>query len=198
MFRKVFFQLVSAHSGSGFSNLPVVTLAAWPQVALLVMIVAMAFGGSVGSTTGGIKLMRIALLFKTFLWEIRKVVAPQRVWILQKYHHIHTRILDDARIRAVFITTSLFCVSYFTGGVIGMFCGYPFLESLFESTSAAANVGLSVGITAPTMPAALKVVYIIQMWTGRLEFLAIIVGAGLIGSSFLRWRRARGARHAAA
>ena len=62
--------------------------------------------------------------------------------------------------------------------LIGMFYGYPFLESLFESTSAAANVGLSCGITAPSMPAALKMTYIFQMWAGRLEFMSVFTLIG--------------------
>jgi trk system potassium uptake protein TrkH len=59
-----------------------------------------------------------------------------------------------------------------------MFYGYPFLESLFESTSAAANVGLSCGITAVSMPAALKITYIFQMWAGRLEFMSVFTLIG--------------------
>jgi trk system potassium uptake protein TrkH len=59
-----------------------------------------------------------------------------------------------------------------------MFFGYPFLNALFESTSAAGNVGLSCGITTPSMPAALKITYIIQMWTGRLEFMSVFTLVG--------------------
>ena len=57
--------------------------------------------------------------------------------------------------------------------------GYPFMFSLFESVSAAANVGLSTGITSPSMPPFLKVVYILQMWLGRLEFISIFALFGL-------------------
>ncbi|MDP2911222.1 MAG: potassium transporter TrkG, partial [Candidatus Omnitrophota bacterium] len=52
------------------------------------------------------------------------------------------------------------------------------LNSLFESTSAAANVGLSCGITDTSMPAVLKLTYIFQMWAGRLEFMSIFVLIG--------------------
>jgi trk system potassium uptake protein TrkH len=61
---------------------------------------------------------------------------------------------------------------------MGMFFGYPFLASLFESTSAAANVGLSCGITSIDMPLALKITYIIQMWAGRLEFMSVFTLLG--------------------
>jgi trk system potassium uptake protein TrkH len=54
------------------------------------------------------------------------------------------------------------------------------LESLFESTSAAANVGLSCGVTDAAMPAGLKIAYIIQMWAGRLEFMSVFALLGFL------------------
>jgi trk system potassium uptake protein TrkH len=64
-----------------------------------------------------------------------------------------------------------------------MLCGYSLSEASFESVSAAANVGLSCGITSPSMPGFLKVVYIIQMWAGRLEFIAIFALGGMVLAS---------------
>jgi trk system potassium uptake protein TrkH len=55
-----------------------------------------------------------------------------------------------------------------------------FSESLFESVSAGANVGLSCGITNPAMPALLKITYIFQMWVGRLEFVSIFTLFGVL------------------
>jgi trk system potassium uptake protein TrkH len=52
--------------------------------------------------------------------------------------------------------------------------------SLFESTSAAANVGLSCGITDVNMPAALKLTYIFEMWAGRLEFMSVFTLIGFL------------------
>jgi trk system potassium uptake protein TrkH len=106
------------------------------------------------------------------------------VRVYEKYHHLQDVILEDKRIRLVFIVFFFYLASYFLGAVAGVFCGYPFLDSLFESTSACANVGLSVGITASTMPLSLKAIYIIQMWAGRLEFISIIAAFGLLFSSF--------------
>ncbi|MHB8966569.1 MAG: hypothetical protein ACYC52_11500 [Coriobacteriia bacterium] len=44
--------------------------------------------------------------------------------------------------------------------------------------SAASNTGLSCGVTAPTMPALMKVLYIFAMWLGRLEFMSVFALAG--------------------
>jgi trk system potassium uptake protein TrkH len=61
-----------------------------------------------------------------------------------------------------------------------MLYGHSLSEAAFESVSAAANVGLSCGITVPSMPDILKVVYIVQMWAGRLEFIAILALGGMV------------------
>ena len=185
-FRKGFYQIITAHTGCGFSNIYPGQLASWPREALIFIIIAMAFGGGIGSTTGGIKLMRVALLGKAVISEVKEWLFPARARVYEKYHHLQDTVLRDERIRMVFIVSFFYFLSYFIGGVIGTFYGYPFLESLFESTSAAANVGLSVGITQASMPAGLKMAYIIQMWSGRLEFISIIVGLGVLFSSLKR------------
>jgi trk system potassium uptake protein TrkH len=61
-----------------------------------------------------------------------------------------------------------------------MLYGFPLLPALFESTSAAANAGLSCGITSAGMPTALKIMYIFQMWVGRLEFVSVLTLAGFL------------------
>ena len=53
--------------------------------------------------------------------------------------------------------------------------GLPPLESLFEVTSALANVGLSAGLTGDELPAALKFILCCNMLLGRLELLAVLV-----------------------
>lgn len=73
---------------------------------------------------------------------------------------------------------------YIFGTIVGMFFGNSFIKSLFESTSAAANVGLSCGITQPGMPGILKMTYIMQMWAGRLEFISILTLLGFVIAAF--------------
>ncbi|MDP2927627.1 MAG: potassium transporter TrkG, partial [Candidatus Omnitrophota bacterium] len=79
--------------------------------------------------------------------------------------------------------TLAYIILYGLGALVGMFYGYPFLSALFESTSAAANVGLSCGITNVAMPAMLKVTYILQMWAGRLEFMSVFTILGFLFAS---------------
>lgn len=185
-FRKGFYQLISAHSGTGYTTIYSAQFNnQWSDFAVAGIIIAMALGGGACSTAGGIKALRVALSFKSFIYEIKKTILPPSSIIVERYHHFKDRVLEDGTVRTVFIITLLYLAFYFIGGLIGSAYGYPFSQALFESTSATANVGLSVGITSPSMPWGLKVFYIIQMWWGRLEFLSALA---LIGVVIALWR----------
>ena len=186
MFRKGFYQLISAHTGCGFTNLAGGELNHFPALGLLAIIFAMMIGGCVCSTTGGIKLMRFGIVFKSFFMEIKRWMMPFRAVYKNRFHHLQSLVLSDKRIKEAYLFFFIFIFTYVAGAIIAMGFGYPASEAIFESVSATANVGLSVGITAPTMPLILKLVYIFQMWAGRLEFISIFVSLGFVLSLFRR------------
>jgi trk system potassium uptake protein TrkH len=179
LFRKGFYQLVSGHTGTGYQTIYAGQfINEWNHLALFGVICAMAFGGAVCSTTGAIKMLRIGVIAKALIEDIKRIILPERAIVVEKYHHIKGVFLEDKQARSALMITLAYLLLYTLGAVIGMFYGYPFLNSLFESTSAAANVGLSCGITNAGMPAALKLTYIFQMWAGRLEFMSIFTLIG--------------------
>ena len=179
LFRKGFYQLISGHTGTGFQTVyPAQFMQEWSNLSMVGVICAMAMGGAVCSTTGAIKMLRIGVIFKALLEDIKRVILPERAIVVQKFHHIKEVFLEDKLARSALMITLAYLVIYGLGALVGMYFGYPFLESLFESTSAAANVGLSCGITDTGMPAALKITYIVQMWAGRLEFMSIFTLIG--------------------
>jgi trk system potassium uptake protein TrkH len=179
LFRKGFYQLVSGHTGTGFMTVYAPQfIKEWSPLALAGVIYAMGLGGAVCSTTGAIKMLRVGIIFKALVQDIKKIILPERAVIMQKFHHVQAAFLEDKQVRSVFFITLAYLLLYGFGALVGMWCGYPFLDSLFESTSASANVGLSCGITAVGMPSILKITYIFQMWIGRLEFLSIFTLIG--------------------
>lgn len=179
IFRKGFFHLFSAHTTTGFMTVYAGQfIKEWGDLALSGMIVAMALGGYICSTAGGIKMLRLGVMYKALVQDIKSIMLPEKTVVAQKIHHIKDMFLEDAQVRAAFLITVAYIVLFVLGAFVGMFYGYPFLNSLFESTSAAGNVGLSCGITDAAMPAGLKVTYIIQMWAGRLEFMSIFTLIG--------------------
>lgn len=178
-FRKGFFQLISGHSGTGFQTLYSMQLAGeWNNLSLVGLILAMGLGGAVCSTTGAIKMLRVGIIFKAFVEDIKKIILPERAIVIQKFHHIKEVFLQDNQVRSALLITLAYLILYFLGAFVGMLCGHPFLSALFESTSAAGNVGLSCGITSAGMPSALKITYILQMWAGRLEFMSVFTLIG--------------------
>jgi trk system potassium uptake protein TrkH len=179
LLRKGFYQLISGHTGTGFQTLyPQQFVKEWNHLALVGLIAAMALGGAVCSTTGAIKMLRLGIIFKAMAEDIKKIILPERAVLRQRFHHIKTVFLEDRQARSALLITVAYLILYFLGGLVGMFFGYPFLDALFESTSAAANVGLSCGITNAAMPAVLKITYILQMWAGRLEFISVFTLLG--------------------
>ena len=184
-FRKGFYQLISGHTGTGYQTIYASQfINEWSDLALVGVICAMALGGAACSTTGAIKMVRLGIIFKALLQDIKRIIQPERALVVEKFHHIREVFLEDKLVRPALIITLAYLILYWAGSIIGMLCGYPFLSSLFESTSAAANVGLSCGITQISMPVVLKITYIVQMWAGRLEFMSVLTLFGFITAAF--------------
>jgi trk system potassium uptake protein TrkH len=185
MLRKGFFQLISGHTTTGYMSIYAQQfIKDWGDLALIGIIIAMALGGSACSTAGGIKMLRVGIIFKALKEDIKRLALPEHAILTQKFHHIKTVFLEDGQVRVVLLITMSYITIYVLGALVGVACGYPVLDSLFESTSAAGNVGFSCGITDAGMPTILKVTYIIQMWAGRLEFMSVFALFGFVVAFF--------------
>jgi trk system potassium uptake protein TrkH len=180
-FRKGLFQFISGHTTTGYMTIYARQfINEWGDLALVAIICAMALGGCICSTAGGIKMLRVGIIVKALKQDLKRIILPERAIVEQKFHHIKEIFLDDRQVRSALLITLAYLALYGIGAIMGMLFGYPFLDSLFESTSAAGNVGFSCGITDPGMPSALKITYIIQMWAGRLEFMSVFTLIGVI------------------
>ena len=176
LFRKGVYNLLSAHTTTGFANIYARQFALeWGDFAIVVMTLAMMFGGSACSTAGGFKGLRTGIVFKGLIADIKRQLLPEHRVKIFKYHHLKESILDDSVVKSSAIIIICYIALMAGGALIGSYYGYPIVQSAFESASATGNVGLSLGITAPTMPAVMKVYYIVAMYLGRLEFISIFV-----------------------
>jgi trk system potassium uptake protein TrkH len=185
--RQGFFQVLSAHTGTGFATVPTAELARWGGLAFGGMAIAMALGGMGSSTAGGVKSLRIGLTIKSVVNQIKQVLLPEHALVGTGYYQSGEKHISPALTQSVMIISLLYVALYLLGAGIGLAYGIPLQESLFESVSASANVGLSVGVTDPTMPVLLKLTYRLQMWAGRLEFVAVFSLIGFL----LAWVRGR-------
>ena len=109
---------------------------------------------------------------------------PHKAVYRDSFHHLRDTLIEERHLKETFVMVGFYFLAYLLGGVIGLFYGYTPLASFFESVSATANVGLSLGVTSPEMPLGLKITYICQMWMGRLEFISIFASLSYIASLF--------------
>ncbi|MBU4301292.1 MAG: TrkH family potassium uptake protein, partial [Actinobacteria bacterium] len=180
-FRHGFYQVISAHSGTGFMTVyGRQFVLQWGPLAMFAVLIAMSIGAMSGSTAGGIKALRVNIGARTIWRDVKKLMSPPDTVIVQKYHHIQDRVITDGLVRGVFVITACYVLVYLGGALVMTLYGYPISEALFESVSACANVGLTTGITSPAMPAVVKVLFIIQMWAGRLEFMSVFLLLGFL------------------
>jgi trk system potassium uptake protein TrkH len=180
-FRKAFFIIVSGHTTTGTMSIySRQFVKEWGPLSMLGVVVAMSIGASACSTGGGFKGLRIGIVCKSLLQEIKRYISPESSVITQKFHHIRDCVLDNALVKNAMMIILLYMTIYFMGTIFGMYYGYSAIEAFFESVSAGSNTGLSCGITSPAMPNLLKVVYIIEMWVGRLEFVSVLTLFGVL------------------
>lgn len=190
MIRRGVFMLISASSTTGFS---VVTtnqvLTVFSSGAILILAILMAVGGSSGSTAGGMKLSRIGLTVKSIVSSIKEATSPDSARVSVVYHHIGKQVLNNEIARAAMTVSTLFVVTYVVGALVGIAHGYDATASIAESVAMASNGGLSFGITTQGMPKTLELIYILEMWAGRLEFITLIALVVKIVASLLPVRK---------
>ena len=132
----------------------------------------MGIGGGVGSTAGGIKILRFLILLRLFELLIKRTCLPP--------HAVAEPRLADERlsyedIEHALLLILLFIVLVVISWLLFLIMGYDPLDSLFEVVSAAGTVGLSTGITSSNLETFLKLVLCIDMLAGRLEIIALLV-----------------------
>jgi trk system potassium uptake protein TrkH len=188
-FRHVVYNVLSAHTTTGLGTVYTRQFAnEWGDKGVLILIVVMLIGASACSTAGGIKGLRVGIIVKGIIADVRKILSSERSVRVYKIHHIKDIILEDSTVKTASLIAVCYLVVFGVGTLLAVFCGYPLLEASFEAASVTGNVGLSIGVTSASMPAIMKIYYIIAMYLGRLEFLSVFALIGfVIGGIKKRW-----------
>ena len=160
---------ISAQTTAGFSTLSSASLEAFPKGLL---ILSMAVGGSLGSTAGGVKLLRVLILLRLVQTLLRRTAAPEHAVVEAR---LGGRRLEEADMTHALLIIALFGAVVIFSWLAFLAHGYPALDALFEVVSATGTVGLSTGITGSGLPASLKLVLCLDMLAGRLEIVALLV-----------------------
>jgi trk system potassium uptake protein TrkH len=159
----------SAQSTAGFSSLDISQLNAGAK---LTLIFSMFLGGGVGSTAGGIKILRLLILGQLLYIFLQRPGMPRQAVAEASLgkRRLETDEIQNA-LSIVFVFLTFIGISWLI--FVGM--GHNPLDSLFEVVSAIGTVGLSSGISAPDLHPILKGVLCTDMLLGRLEIIAWLV-----------------------
>lgn len=189
--RTALFQGVSALTTTGYQTIP--SFAGLPHAMLLLLILLQLIGGGSGSTAGGIKQIRIYILWKGLCWHFKERLQYRNVIQTYRVTKVDQEIiLTKEEISAtgvyVFFYLLLFCL-----GTLLLTCyGYSLEASMFEFSSALSTVGLSAGIMVASAPAGVLITGIIGMFFGRLEIFVILVAVAQVFQDGKKtWKKSR-------
>lgn len=173
------FNIVSLSSTTGFVS---TNFDVWPTfVPIMLMIIAL-IGGCAGSTSGGIKMVRILLLYKQGTSELQRLIHPKAVLALK----FGDTVVTDGVIQAIWGFIALFMLVFTVLVLVMMATGLD-LRTAFSAVAACiANAGPGLGAVTDNFKNVSDVgkwVLIFAMLTGRLEIFTLLV---LFSPSF--WR----------
>lgn len=162
-------QAIFAQTTTGFATLELGQL---DPAAKLVLILSMVSGGGVGSTAGGVKLLRVLILIRVLQLAILRVQVPPHGVVQAKPVG---RVLETTQIEHALLLLLLYPVVILLSWLPFLAAGHAPLDALFDICSAVGTVGLSVGVAGPDLAPELKLLLSLDMLLGRLEMLALLV-----------------------
>lgn len=180
-FRYSCFQFLSALTCTGFQTAD--SINTWSEASKLALAVAMVIGGAAGSTVGGVKLIRLILLYKGVVWKFKKVsLSPTAIIPFRLGSKSLTSEEANEEVTEAALISFLWVLFLFVGifVLLQTVQGYTLGDVVFEVASAQGNVGLSTGITGPEMGSVAKVTLMFNMWIGRLEIIPVLMLIRLI------------------
>ena len=167
------FQVASILTTTGFTT---ADYAAWPQFAQVILFILMFIGGCSGSTGGGIKVIRIASLFKQAITEMKYLAHPRGIFPIQ-LKGVSLKKDTVYSISGFFFLYLLMLIA--TTGVVAS-GGNDILTSLSSALVTVGNIGPGFGKIGPTLNYAFYPDYIkwflsFAMMVGRLEVYTVLV-----------------------
>lgn len=171
--RKSSFQVISLLSTTGFSTADYLE---WPHITQIFLFMLFLIGGSSGSTSGGIKVIRWVVLSKQLNNEAKELVHPHGVFSIR---------LDGKPVRkdlvenvASFMTLYVILIAITT--IVGCFGKLDVWTALTASLTMVGNVGPAFGLCGPSanfgfLPNFVKWWYCFAMLAGRLELYTMLI-----------------------
>ena len=168
------FNVISILTGTGyvtedFSN--------WGNFSIIFFLVLMFIGGCAGSTTCGIKIFRIQILYQFISNQLKKIVYPRGVFLI-KYEKNN---IDDKFMSSIISFIYLYIIIFFIITALLSISGLDFVTSISGAATSISNVGPGIGENIgpngnfSQLSSSSKWILSLGMIMGRLEIFAILI-----------------------
>ena len=174
-FRLAAFQAASIGTSTGYAT---ADFAAWPILSKVILLLLMIVGACAGSTSGGLKILRLRIAFQLARREISRISSPRKVHLVR----MDGEVVEDDKLWTIVGMLSWWAVIAMAGLLMLSFIEYELdLESLIGIVvSSLGNTGPTLGAFGPTqtwssLHWSSMIITSLMMWLGRLELLTVIV-----------------------
>ena len=171
--RDATFQVVTLITTTGFATADYLL---WPPLLGLILFLLLFVGASAGSTAGGMKVVRVYLLFKNSFVELKRIIHPNGI-INVKYNNksVHPNIMTGIMAFAI-----LFMIVFTIGSLIMTIFTEDIITACSAVVSSMSNVGPGFGSVGPMFSYAhlndfAKLFLAFLMLVGRLEIFTVMV-----------------------
>jgi trk system potassium uptake protein TrkH len=178
--RQALFQTVSIATTTGFAS---TNYSQWPFILPVLLIFASFIGACAGSTGGGIKVVRVLLMFKLAMKEIKKFIHPN-AQINIKLNH---RSVNEGTLVSVWGFFSLYVIAFIIILIALMFTGLDQVSAFSATAASINNLGPGLGEVAANyggISDSAKWILSFSMLLGRLEILTLMA---LLHKAFWRF-----------
>lgn len=170
-FDQALFQAVSISTTAGFAT---TSFADWPTLLPILLIFSSFIGGCAGSTGGGMKVVRVLLLYLQGLRELNKLVHPKAVFSIK----MGKKVLPDRVVEAVWGFFSAYAAVFVICMLLLLATGMDDITAFTAVAASINNLGPGLGEVAAnysTIGDTSKWVLIMAMLFGRLEIFTLLV-----------------------
>lgn len=172
-FRSAFFQVASLHTSCGFGT---DDYNMWAPFTWMLFLYTMVAGGCTGSTSGGVKLMRVVILLRNVKNEFNRLMHPRAVLPVK----VNGQAVSQNTLATVGTFVILYLICAFVGWTLLVFMGLNLEDALGTVLSSMGNTGPGLGSFGPAfswnaLPDAAKWVLSFLMLIGRLEVFGILL-----------------------
>jgi len=170
-FRYSVFEVVTVASSSGFGT---ADFSHWPALVIGLLFITSFMGGCAGSTSGGIKVIRVLLIFKLLACELKKLIHPASVSVTK----VGNKPVSERIVGAVSAYLGAYLLVFMILLMAVLATGLDFVTGFSVIASALNNLGPALGDAASnfgSLPIVTKWVLCLGMLLGRLEIFPILV-----------------------